>query len=63
LSAVFAFNKALHIAPVMMRYWFNVYWYDFVYMDLRFYTGWTHCGRSGLGRIKKSTALAERRFD
>jgi len=29
----------------MMRYWLNVYWYDFVYMVLRFYTGWVVSGR------------------
>lgn len=32
LSAYFAHNKALHLAPVVMRYWLNVYRYGFVYM-------------------------------
>jgi hypothetical protein len=25
LSAIFALDKALHVAPVVMRYWLNVY--------------------------------------
>jgi hypothetical protein len=44
LSAIFAFDKALHVAPVVMRYWLNVYRYDFVYTALRFYTGWAGRG-------------------
>jgi hypothetical protein len=39
-------NKALHVAPVVMRYWLNVYQYDVVYTALRFYTGWTQSSRS-----------------
>ncbi len=41
LSAFLALNKALHVAPVVMRYCLNVYRYGFVYTALRFYTGWT----------------------
>jgi len=29
-----------------MRYFLNVYWTGFVYIGLRFYTGWTETSRS-----------------
>src|SRR4051812_1049009 len=38
LPTVLAFNKALHFAPVLMRYWLNVYRARSVYLTLRFYT-------------------------
>jgi hypothetical protein len=46
LSAIFALDKALHFAPVLMRYWLNVYPTGFVYMALRFYTAWVDSGRT-----------------
>jgi hypothetical protein len=32
LSSILAFDKALHVAPVVMRYWLKVYRYGFVYL-------------------------------
>jgi hypothetical protein len=43
LSAVLALNKALHFAPVVMRYWLNVDYAAAVYTSLRFYTVWADC--------------------
>jgi hypothetical protein len=40
LFAILAFDKALHLTPVVMRYWLNVYRAGFVYTVLRFYTAW-----------------------
>jgi len=36
--AILTFDKALHLAPVVMRYWLNLYRAGFVYTPLRFYT-------------------------
>ena len=38
LSAVLAVDKALHLTPVLMRDWHNVYYTAAVYATLRFYT-------------------------
>jgi hypothetical protein len=32
LSSILAFDTALHVAPVVMRYWLKVYRYGFVYL-------------------------------
>jgi hypothetical protein len=45
LSTVLAFDKALHFAPVLMRYWLNVYRARSVYLTIRFYTAWVVSGR------------------
>ena len=46
LSSILAFNKALHVASVLMRYWLNVYWAGFVYLSQCFYTAWATSGHS-----------------
>jgi hypothetical protein len=45
LATILAFNKALHFASVLMRYWLNVYQTTSVYTTLRFYTAWAKSGR------------------
>ena len=46
LPSVCTFDKALHFAPQVMRYWLNVYRSGCVYIDLRFYTAWVVSGLS-----------------
>jgi hypothetical protein len=46
LSTILAFNKALHGAPELMRYSFNVYSAGSVYLARRFYTAWAKSGHA-----------------
>ena len=45
LATILSFDKALHAASVLMRYWLNVYRATSVYMTLRFYTAWAESSR------------------
>jgi len=45
-DSIIAFDKALHVASVLMRYWLNVYWAGSVYLGLCFYTSWARSRHS-----------------
>jgi hypothetical protein len=51
LGAVFPFDKAFHLGPVLMRYWLNVYPTASVYTSGCFYTAWVGCGHSTTAAI------------
>ncbi|QYF91832.1 hypothetical protein KY495_13645 [Massilia sp. PAMC28688] len=60
LSTVLAFNKTFHTAPVLMRYWLNVYRGKSVYMGSRFYTAWGDSSRTAGSHLQSSSIGSSR---